>query len=241
MENSQAHSNKRFIYISTAILIILMLCGRAASYFYSVVQADVTFPLAVVYLMKFVTELIMSTRICLTFALIACAVYSIKGLDIFISVILSVCVSILDFVVWFIIAAYNNLLTSTPLNTSLAISNQILITLFEFVLIILSLILSKIIYLRFSSLSSELHRKKYSLLTAARASAILLAISQLGIGIYNLIDSIVYYKDYLPSYIPSTVGSFIYVTIVYGVIPFVISSIFVKIYAKKHVISSKNK
>ncbi len=233
MELSAKKSNKLFFILTAILLILLSVGGRALSHLYSVVKADITYSIYIVYLMTFLSEVTMSLRICLSFAATSCAVYSLNASGVILTVLLALGASLFDFAGWYFIASVTNLLSQAPLATSILLTNQLLIILYEFVFILLSLLLSKLLHMKYRSLTVEKMKKKYSAFRAAAASILLMLTSQLGIGLYNLFDSIFHYQDFTAASIPSTVGSFLYMILVYGVIPLATAGIFVKIYAKK--------
>lgn len=226
--NEKNISTKKFYIFLAAFFTILVVISRLSSYFYSFTYTDITFPDWVPTFFHTISLVSVCAELALSFAAISYSSFNLPSPHSLITFILTSAFSLADSMTKLLIDCLTNSLDEYGM---LALVYILLQFAYRFVLLILSLLISRAFILKRKSMASE-KSAKYSEKRAAGFSVLLLFATQLASEVSYLIKFLNTYSDITSAETLSIIGSFIRLITVYGIAAMIISLSFISFFGK---------
>ena len=216
----------RFVFTYFAIILILIVSARAASYLCTLSSTDIAYPEWVETVTSYLSEILDAVRRAVSYTAIVCAVYFGCGTKTTISVSL---LTLADLAVRFFIDYFGSAISGTEIVAILWLGADFV---YELIFMILTCILSRIVHLKSTTEDNPRKAKRYTSEKALLYSVILYCVSRLAFEVIYLIDFLVSYVNITNTEIASIVGSFLKIFVIYGGISYIAAYVILPMLSK---------
>jgi len=218
--NMQRAGEKRISYLRLVLLLLVIIaCGRASSYFYSCTATNIAYDDWVSDALQYLVTFFESAKNALGYSAIAYSMWHISNKAGYISAVVFFCCLVVENAAKFMIDLISSSLIYGPILALISLGIQLL---YETVILVIAVFAAKLMKRLFSVSNHPRKAKKYNMENSARLAVLIFMSARIISEIMYLIDFLSKYTDITNTEIASCVGSFIYIIVMYGGLPLIL-------------------